>query len=305
LTVEYLIQFKRKPAASWIAKNPILAKGEPGFELDTFKMKIGDGVTAWTSLPYQNGLGVTGNLQNLTDVTLTSLATGDVLSYNSTSGKWVNNAGIATSITDLTNRITTLESITPSGNVQMTARSTAPSGWVLCDGASYLRTGTYANLFAAIGTTYGAADGTHFNVPNLKGKVPVGVDSSQTEFNALGASGGAKVHQLQPSEMPVHSHTGTTNSGEGSHKHWISGAAYDDGNMSTSGSSNTQDYGLAADAGSWTLDDPNKNYGRYSSTTGSTHQHTFTTQNAGGTAGVTQSHNNLQPYLAMNYIIKL
>lgn len=295
MTVEYLIQFKRKPAASWIAKNPVLAKGEPGFELDTFKMKIGDGVTAWTSLPYQNGLGVTGNLQNLTDVTLTSLATGDVLSYNATSGKWVNNAGIATSITDLTNRITTLESITPSGNVQLTARATAPSGWVLCDGASYLRTGAYANLFAAIGTTYGAVDGTHFNVPNLKGRVPVGVDASQTEFDALGETGGAKAVQLQASEMPVHNHTASVTT-DGSHSHYIT--TYNDDYNDIGGS------GTTGPSFSKNNDSPGTTRTLSTNSTGA-HTHTVTIGNAGGTGGVTQSHNNLQPYLAMNYIIKL
>lgn len=45
-------QFKRGTAAEWAAANPILSSGEPGVETDTKKMKIGDGVTAWTSLAY-------------------------------------------------------------------------------------------------------------------------------------------------------------------------------------------------------------------------------------------------------------
>lgn len=62
-----------------------------------------------------------------------------------------------------------------------------------------------------------------------------------------------------------------------SHTHWISGASYDDGNMSTSGSSNSQDYGLAADAGSYTSYDRNSPYGRYSlaSGGGGSHNHAF------------------------------
>lgn len=46
------IQFKRGTAARWVELNLVLAAGEPGFEYDTKKMKIGDGVTAWNDLPY-------------------------------------------------------------------------------------------------------------------------------------------------------------------------------------------------------------------------------------------------------------
>jgi len=55
------------------------------------------------------------------------------------------------------------------GTINLWASSTVPDGWILCDGASLLRTGTYAGLFAVIGTTYGTADGTHFNVPDMRG----------------------------------------------------------------------------------------------------------------------------------------
>ena len=58
-----------------------------------------------------------------------------------------------------------------------------PDGWLDCIGASYLRTGVYANLFAAIGTTYGVGDGTTtFNVPNLKGRVVVGCNAGSDFF---------------------------------------------------------------------------------------------------------------------------
>jgi hypothetical protein len=46
------IQFRRGTAAQWANKNPLLAQGEPGVELDTEKFKVGDGVTLWNSLPY-------------------------------------------------------------------------------------------------------------------------------------------------------------------------------------------------------------------------------------------------------------
>lgn len=53
-TVYQTIQLKRGKAAAWIKNNPVLAAGEAGFELDTNKLKIGDGSTPWSSLPYQS-----------------------------------------------------------------------------------------------------------------------------------------------------------------------------------------------------------------------------------------------------------
>lgn len=93
------------------------------------------------------------------------------------------------------------------GSIIPTARAAAPTGFLLCDGAEVSRT-TYAALFAAIGTAYGAGDGsTTFNVPNMQGRVPVGRDAVQTEFDTLGEVGGAKTHTLSIGEIPSHSHT--------------------------------------------------------------------------------------------------
>lgn len=47
-------RLRRGPAVDWQARNPILGQGEPGFETDTRSLKIGDGITAWNSLPYTN-----------------------------------------------------------------------------------------------------------------------------------------------------------------------------------------------------------------------------------------------------------
>lgn len=51
-TITTTFQLKRGTAQRWIEVNPILAQGEPGFEYDTNKLKIGDGITAWKDLPY-------------------------------------------------------------------------------------------------------------------------------------------------------------------------------------------------------------------------------------------------------------
>jgi len=95
------------------------------------------------------------------------------------------------------------------GDIKQTAAVNAPAGWLLCNGAAISRT-TYSALFAAIGTTYGAGDGsTTFNVPNLVGRVPVGAGTGY----ALGSSGGEAAHALVNGEMPVHSHGGKTATG--------------------------------------------------------------------------------------------
>lgn len=81
---------------------------------------------------------------------------------------------------------------TPTGVVLPTAAPAAPAGWLLCDGALVSRT-VYARLFSVIGSTYGAGDGsTTFALPDMRGRVAVGRDSGQTEFDALGEAGGAK-----------------------------------------------------------------------------------------------------------------
>lgn len=152
----------------------------------------------------------------------------------------------------------------PVGGVQAYAGSTAPNGYLLCDGQAVSRT-TYADLFNVIGTTYGTGDGsTTFNVPNLKGKVLVGYNSSETEFNTLGKTDGEKKHSLTTAEMPTHNHQLWDAAGGN-----VTFPAYTSKSNSNTGGSVTTAWG------------------------------SVTTY-----AGEGQPHNILQPYLVMNYIIK-
>jgi microcystin-dependent protein len=73
-----------------------------------------------------------------------------------------------------------VDQVTPAGSLMAYAASTAPTGWLLCDGSAVSRT-TYATLFAAISTTWGTGDGsTTFNVPDLRGQFLRGFDSRST-----------------------------------------------------------------------------------------------------------------------------
>ena len=90
----------------------------------------------------------------------------------------------------------------PIGTILPYSSTTIPEGYLVCDGSAVSRT-TYADLFDVIGTTYGTGDGsTTFNLPNLKGKVAVGQDTSDTSFDVLGETGGEKTHTLVNNELP-------------------------------------------------------------------------------------------------------
>lgn len=148
--------------------------------------------------------------------------------------------------------------VPPCGSILPYAGSSAPTGWLICDGSAISRT-TYSDLFTVCSTTYGVGDGSStFNIPNLKGKIPVGLNSSETEFDVLGETGGEKTHQLTIAEMPAHTHPGTYR-GTGS-----------------GGAEEMPGCGSYSDVTSHVV-----------------------------SQGGDGAHNNLQPYITLNYIIKI
>jgi microcystin-dependent protein len=204
----------------------------------------------------------------------------------------------------------------PSGVINMWATTTAPTSWLLCDGTAVSRT-TYAALFAVISTTYGVGDNsTTFNLPNLKGKVPVGRDSADVSFDSMGETGGAKTHTLTSAEMPVHTHTQNAhthtqdshNHTQNAHNHAITDpghlhslpfvygssggtVGFSVGGVTTIGSTvNSNTTGITV----------NNQTPTNIATTATNQAQTATNQNAGSGG----AHNNLQPYIVLNYIIK-
>jgi len=180
------------------------------------------------------------------------------------------------------------------------AASTAPGGWLICDGSAISRT-TYAALFALIGSQYGNGDGVNtFNLPNMKGRMIVGYNSSDTNFDALGETGGSKTATLTTNELPAHTHTGTTST-DGSHNHTYNDAYFAEysaggGIYGTSAATDTDNaFRWRTAAGGYSSSPQDIN----TSTNGS-HNHTFTTASTGsGNAFVI-----MNPYITLNYIIK-
>lgn len=171
----------------------------------------------------------------------------------------------------------------PAGMIVSTAGSAEPSGWLLCDGRAVSRA-TYATLFAALGgagTPFGTGDGsTTFNLPDFKGRTPIGSGlGSGLTSRALGAKPGEESHFLLTSEMPAHTH-GANHSHPGSSEN---------GNFVISGGINAGFAVGFATGGNFGIKQD-----------GSTSTVSLVTSSSGGST----AHNNMQPALVVNFLIK-
>lgn len=209
----------------------------------------------------------------------------------------------------------------PSGMIAPYAGTSAPNGWLLCNGAAISRT-TYADLFNVVGTTYGVGDNsTTFNLPDLSGRVPVGL-SGDAEFVSLGTTGGSKTVTLTSAQSGIaaHSHTGSVaNNATGitfhdpGHGHSISDPGHTHGytvltyqGADTASGSTRGRYGaptgVQTNASGTNISVLGNGTGAYISDPQHAHNVTI---NSVAASNAAQAHTNLQPYIALNYIIKI
>lgn len=195
-------------------------------------------------------------------------------------------ASAAVSLTKLASGVTSL--FTPVGSIVQYAGITEPTGWKFCNGQA-LPISSYTDLYNALtssGTVFrfGAnPTGSTFLLPNLTGRLPIAYDSTQTEFDTVGETGGAKV--ISESNLPAHSHAAGTLAAAtgGSHYHdtdWANDPFNHFSSLSGGG-------GLPTVGGT-------------TSTAGS-HGHTIT----GSTATTGSGAVFLPPYIVVNYLIKV
>ncbi len=180
---------------------------------------------------------------------------------------WLDEDGNEIQITS----VGSLLGITITGEIRVWATASAPSGWVLCNGTAYnsVSDTTFAALYAVIANTYGGSDGTDFKVPDLRGRTPIGVgtgDAGDATAHALADKEGAEGHTLVEAEITAHTHL--------TRQKYLAGTYGGNRITETSGQGGSFRDKNSVDG------DATASYG-------------------GGGA-----HNNLQPSLTLNYIIK-
>lgn len=214
-------------------------------------------------------------------------------------------------ISDATDPIVTLAS--PPGSVSGWAGAATPDGWLLCDGASYdsVADTTLAELYSSILTTYGGSGASNFNVPDLRGRFPLGEYTggtgsriTRTQAQNVGQSSGSEDVLLGVGTLPSHSHSASIpNSGghihsgastgtEPDHTHEIFG--HFSGDVEGGGSDNEVRPGGTTDPA-----------GQHSHpvnvpTNSSSHSHPVTI----GYSPANSTHENSPPFLTIQYIIK-
>ena len=196
--------------------------------------------------------------------------------------------------------------VVPTGSLFPYAGSSAPTGYLLCDGSSVSST-NYLALHAVISNTYGGSaytggSGLSFNLPDLRGRFPMGagvgsglnasgsgaISGTAQTARTRGQWGGEETHLLSTSEMPSHNHNGATQ-GAGSHYHTFGKPALS----------------YVSPNGTTTVSVPSGTMHRFSDSDGTNdtdtaanHTHTIDSQGGGS------RHNIVPPFVVLNYIIK-
>lgn len=166
----------------------------------------------------------------------------------------------------------------PVGTVQIYAGETAPTGWLLCDGSTLdsITQTDYEALYAVIGTIYGGTSAGSFKVPDLRGRVVLGTGTGDgLSPRTLGSTGGTETHLLTSLEA---AQKAVTTGGMITVAQYLPLTDEEAGG----GDENFVVGDAFANQGTFDLD----------------HTHSIAGENAA------QPHNNMQPFLTLNYIIK-
>ncbi|WP_405079941.1 phage tail protein [Paenibacillus chitinolyticus] len=152
------------------------------------------------------------------------------------------------------------------GEIRLFANNYAPRGWAFCEGQTLSINANQA-LYSLIGTIYGGDGVTNFKLPDLRGRVPIHVGST----NPLGQSAGEAAHTLTINEMPAHTHQ------------------------------------VAASGNAGSTFSPANNAWAVETALYESPSAAAVSMNGGAlsAAGQSQPHSNMQPYLAVNFAIAL
>lgn len=167
------------------------------------------------------------------------------------------------------------------GQITMFAGTFAPRSWAYCSG-QLLPIAQNSALFSILGTTYGGDGRTTFALPDLRGRVAVGSEGNSAgpglTPRQLGSRGGTETERLNITQIPAHNHAMTANA------------------VTPAGNSNDA-------AGNFWADDAGVSSGTYH--TGPSNASMNAGAISAGNTGGGQAHNNMQPYLAINFIIAI
>jgi microcystin-dependent protein len=320
-----------KPKRSYTATNtPTLAAGELGLNATDGKIWIGNAagnanvlVSSLTRSDHTGTLGVANGGTSLTTLTANNVILGNGTSAPtfvapSTSGNLLTSNGTIWASTAPAAQM-------PTGALTAYAGATAPTGYLLCDGSSVSST-TYLALHAVISNTYGGtaytgAGALSFNLPDLRGRLPMGAGTG-TGLNSSGTGApsgtaqtartrgawlGEETHLLTAAELASHTHANTVGSSAGG-SNQITGAMSANENHThgpgsgqyfwvyNSGGANTVPSGsafkISADASTATT-----------ATTNLAHTHTIGINNVANTPSGSR-HDTIPPVVVLNYIIK-
>lgn len=165
------------------------------------------------------------------------------------------------------------------------------SNWMVCDARELSRT-TYSELFSKIGTSFGAGNGTTtFNIPGSNGRAMYGYDATQTEFNAVGKTGGSKTSTAPHTHGINHDHPSFTSGAGSPHTH----------SYGETGNNGGSTY-MALGGGYY------YNYASFNVSNESAHTHPVDVPAFTGTSGVSSAEatsGNLPPYFTGVYMIRV